>query len=152
MAKIFHNGKIVHARAKAKLFRLGGEHKYFLEGSDDTLEIVEVAGIKISVLICFELRFKDLWKKIEGADVVAVPSWWGVLRTQHFKAFTQTLAIMNQCYVVASDSQNDDCSKQSGIITPKGEVFRNETQESLEMPYLKKEITLMRKYMDIGIH
>ena len=150
-AKVFHNGEVIYERAKARLFRFGDEHKYMSEGSDEAIKIIEVDGIKIAIFICFELRFKELWQMSEGADVIAVPSYWGVLRTEHFKAITQTLAIINQCYVVASDSQDDECTKMSGIITPQGEVQRNGNKPCLEVPYSKKEISLMRRYMDVGI-
>ncbi|MFA6192598.1 MAG: carbon-nitrogen hydrolase family protein [Sulfurimonas sp.] len=150
-AKIFHNGEVVYERAKAKLFRFGGEDNYFSEGSDDAIKIIEIEGMKIGILICFELRFKELWKKLEGCDVIATPSWWGVLRTEHFKTLTRALAIMNQCYVIASDSLNEDCTKMSGIIKPNGKVRRNGNRACLEVDYIKKEITLMRRYMDVGI-
>lgn len=150
-AKIFYNGKIVFKRAKAKLFRFGNEHKYMSEGSSEDVKIVEVDGIKIGILICFELRFKEFWQKLEGCDVIAVPSWWGVLRTEHFRVITQTLAIINQCYVVASDSLNEECTKLSGIIKPHGEDERNSNRASLEVKYDKKEIITMRRYMDVGI-
>lgn len=149
--KIFYNGEVIFSRAKARLFRFGGEEKYMSEGSDEELEIVEVAGIKIAILICFELRFRKLLEKCEGADVIAVPSWWGVLRGEHFKALTRSLAIMNQCYVVASDSQNEECSKMSAIITPQGEVYFNGNKPCLDVLYNKKEIVLMRRYLDVGI-
>ncbi|WP_152183253.1 carbon-nitrogen hydrolase family protein [Sulfurimonas indica] len=150
-AKVFHNGELVYERAKAKLFRFGDEHKYMQEGSVEDFKIVEVDGIKIAVFICFELRFKELWCKSEGADVIAVPSWWGVLRREHFKIFTQALALTNQCYVVASDSLNEECTAMSGIISPQGEAVRNEEKDCLCLPYSQKEIRLMRRYMDVGI-
>lgn len=150
-AKIFHNGEIVYERAKAKLFRFGDEHKYMSEGSSEDVGIVEVDGIKIGILICFELRFKDFWQKLEGCDVIALPSWWGVLRSEHFRVLTQSLAIINQCYVVASDSQNEECTKLSGIIRPHGEDKRNKKRACLKMAYNKKEILSMRRYMDVGI-
>ena len=150
VAKVFHNGELVYSRAKARLFRLGGEHKYMSEGSDAEFEVFEVDGIKMAIFICFELRFKELWKKAEGADVIVTPSWWGKPRAQHFKAFTQTLAIMNQCYVVASDAKNDECTALSAIITPQGEVTFNGNTPCLEMKYEKKKIALMRKYIDLG--
>jgi len=150
-AKIFHNGEVVYERAKARLFRFGDEHKYISEGKDEDFKIVEVDGIKIAVFICFEMRFKELWQKSEGADVIATPSYWGVLRTEHFKVITEALAIINQCYVVASDSQNEDCTKMSGIITPQGKVQRNGNNPCLEVEYNKKDISLMRRYMDVGI-
>ncbi|MEN8302479.1 MAG: carbon-nitrogen hydrolase family protein [Campylobacterota bacterium] len=149
--KVFHNGEVIYERAKARLFRFGDEHKYMSEGSDETIKTIEVDGVKIAILICFELRFKELWQISEGADVIAVPSYWGALRTEHFKAITQTLAIMNQCYVVTSDSEDEECTKMSGIITPQGEVQRNGNKPCLEVPYSKKEISLMRRYMDVGI-
>ncbi len=150
-AKIFHNGKVVFERAKAKLFRFGDEHKHISEGDVENFKIVEVDGIKIAVFICFEMRFKELWQKSQGADVIAAPSYWGVLRSEHFKIITQSLALINQCYVVASDSQNEDCTKLSGIIDPHGKEYRNKNAPSLMLGYDKKEIKKMRRYMDVGI-
>ncbi|QOY55826.1 carbon-nitrogen hydrolase family protein [Candidatus Sulfurimonas marisnigri] len=150
-AKVFHNSEIVHSQAKARLFRFGGEHNHFAQGDDEDVKIIEIDGIKIGILICFELRFKALWKKLEGCDVIAVPSWWGALRTEHFKVLTQSLAIINQCYVVASDSLHVDCSKMSGIIKPQGQVQRNGNKPCLEVLYDKKEIATIRRYMDVGI-
>ena len=150
-AKVFHNGEVVFQRAKARLFKFGDEDKYMQTGNDEDLKIVEVSGIKLAVFVCFELRFKELWQRAEGADVIAVPSWWGELRTQHFKILTQALALMNQCYVIASDSANKECTAMSGIITPQGEAFRNGNKPCLELQYNKKNITLMRRYMDVGI-
>jgi len=150
-AKVFHNGEVVYERAKARLFRFGDEHKYLDEGSDEAFEIVSVDGIKLAVFICFELRFKELWHKSEGADVICVSAWWGVSRTEHFRSLTQSLAIINQCYVVASDAQNEECTAMSGVITPMGEEHRNGNKPCLELEYKRKDITLMRRYMDVGI-
>ena len=149
--KIIYNGEIVHSRAKARLFKIGDEHKYMQEGKDKAIELVNVGGLKIALFICFELRFKELWKKAEGADVVAVSSWWGVSRTEHFNAFVKTLAIMNQCYVVASDSKNDECTKMSSIVTPKGNVHFNGNTACLEIEYKQREIDVVRRFIDVGM-
>lgn len=151
MAKIFHKGALVYARPKAKLFHLGEEHKHMQEGDESDIFVLELDGVKVALLVCFELRFKELWKKVEGADVIAVPAWWGALRREHFRTLTEALAIMNQCYVVASDSANEECSGLSGIVTPQGKVQRNGNTPCLEEVYEKREITLMRRYLDVGI-
>jgi predicted amidohydrolase len=151
VAKVFHNGEIVYERAKAKLFRIGGEEKYFREADEEEVQIVKVDGIKIGILICFELRFKTLWQNLEGSDVIVVPSWWGALRASHFQTLTNALAIMNQCYVIASDSKNAECTGLSGIITPQGVEERNGNKPCLELEYNKYEISLMRRYMNVGI-
>jgi len=147
---VFHDGKLIFKRPKVRLFKLGNEHKYMSEGSDAHFETIEVAGIKIAIFVCFELRFKELWQKAEGADVIVVPSWWGKPRAQHFASITQTLAIINECYVVASDSKNAECSGLSAIITPQG-IVTNGNTPCLEVEYKKKDITLMRRYIDTGI-
>ena len=151
VAKVFHNGELVHQRAKSRLFGLGNEEKYMSEGDDAEYEIVEINSLKIAIFICFELRFKELWLKAEGADVIFVPAWWGKPRSEHFKLLTQTLAVMNECYVVASDALNEECSALSSIITPQGEVLYNGNKPCLERVYDKKQITKMRRYLNIGI-
>ena len=150
-AKVFYKGEVVYTQAKAKLFKFGNEHNYMKAGREEDIGIVEVGGIKIGILICFELRFKKLWQKLEGADLIAIPAWWGRERSENFKILTQALAIMNQCYLVASDSKNGECTAQSGIITPFGITQRNKDRPLLEMPYDPKEIKKMRRYMVVGI-
>lgn len=150
VAKVFCNEELIYERAKARLFALGDEEKYFEEGSESDIITLEVAGVKLALLICFELRFKRLWQKVQGADIVAVLAWWGAPRTEHFSTLTQALAIINQCYVVASDAKNSDCSKISTIITPQGK--RVQSYEDLTtLEYSKKEIEVMRRYIDVGI-
>ncbi len=151
IANVFKDGEIIHTQAKSKLFKLGDEHTYMESGSEDDIKIFEIDGMKIGILICFELRFKTLWQKLEGADVILVPAWWGVLRAKNFKTLTDALAVMNQCYVVASDSANKECSALSGIITPFGETQRNGNKPCLNVEYSQKEIKKMRKYLDVGI-
>ncbi len=151
VAKVLHKGKVIHEQAKAHLFEFGGEHDYFSEGSDDEIVLFEVDDIKMGIIICFELRFKQLWKKLEGADIIAIPAQWGKLRSDNFVTLTEALAIINQCYVVASDTSNDDMTGQSGIITPFGVAARNGNEPCLSIEYDEKEVRKMRRYMDVGI-
>ncbi|MCW8837955.1 MAG: carbon-nitrogen hydrolase family protein [Thiovulaceae bacterium] len=150
-AKVFKDGEVVYEQAKAKLFKFGDEHKYMTAGDEEDINIFEIDGIKFGLLICFELRFKTFWQKLEGVDIMLVPAWWGALRRENFKTITEALAVINQCYVIASDSLNEECTGQSGIITPFGEIQRNGNKPCLEVPYSPKEIKKMRKYMDVGI-
>jgi len=150
-AKVFHNGAVIYERPKVKLFKFGGEERYFKEGDTKEIDFVIVDGIKIAILICFELRFKELWLQCEGADIIAVPAWWGKIRAKHFEILIQSLALINQCFVIASDAKNEECTKISGIISPQGEAIYNGNSTCLEREYNAKEISLMRRYMDVGI-
>lgn len=154
----FHNiayaisdGKVLHAQSKAKLFPLGGEVEHFSEGEEAKILPFKFHGIKIGILICFELRFKKLWQQLEGCDIIAVPAQWGKIRTEHFITLTNALAVMNQCYVVASDADNEETSGMSGIINPFGHELRNNGAPTLASMYEQRTVTAMRRYLNIGI-
>jgi len=151
IAKVLHKGKIVHEQCKNKLFKLGDEDKYFTQGPIEHLSLFEIDGVKLGLLICFELRFKNYWQDLEGADIILIPSRWGKLRSENFEVLTQALAVMNQCYVLASDASNEDCTAMSGIISPFGQTERNRNESCLIKPYDKQEIRRMRRYLNVGI-
>jgi len=151
IAKVFHRGRIVHTQAKVSLFKFGGEHEYFSAGNEAEIMRFEIDGLWFGVLICFEIRFKQFWQCLEGADILLIPAQWGKLRTQNFVSLTNALAIINQCYVVASDCANSDTTGQSGIVTPFGDEQRNGDATVLEVEYNEKEVRKMRRYLDVGI-
>lgn len=151
VAYALHAGKIVHTQAKAKLFALGNEHEQFAAGEEGGIRPFVFDGIKIGILICFELRFKTLWLSLEGCDIIAVPAQWGKARSEHFAILTNALAVMNQCYVAASDAANEETSGMSGIITPFGGEIRNRGAELLVSHYEKRTVASMRRYLNVGI-
>ena len=148
---IFHKSNVIYTQSKAKLFTLNNEDDYFKAGNTNEFEIIEINGIKIASLICFELRFIELWEKFKGADIIIIPSMWGILRKQNFESLTNALAITNQCYVIASNSSNENMASSSGIINPFGLEIRDDTKELISMKFDKKEIKKMRRYLSVGI-
>lgn len=151
VAYALHQGKILHTQSKAKLFALGAEHEYFAAGEEAEIVPFVFEGIKIGILICFELRFKPLWQQLEGCDIIAISAQWGKLRSEHFVTLTNALALMNQCYVIASDGFNADTSAMSGIITPFGGEIRNSGAEVLTSHYEARTVESMRRYLNVGI-
>jgi predicted amidohydrolase len=148
---IFHKGKIIHKQSKIKLFTLNDENKYFTAGEEKDIKLFEIDGLKIGVLICFELRFIEYWQKLQGADIILIPAMWGDKRKDNYETLTKALAVANQCFVIASDSADESCAKSSAIITPFGEVTIDDSKEIISKTIDLKEIKLMRKYLDVGI-
>ena len=151
VAKVFYQAQVVHEQAKVELFKFGGEHDYFSAGAAEEIVAFVVDGIRFGVLICFEIRFKQFWERLEGVDILLIPAQWGKLRTQNFVSLSNAVAIINQCYVVASDTKNSDTTGMSGIITPFGEEKRNGDAVVLIDEYKEKEVLKMRRYLDVGI-
>jgi predicted amidohydrolase len=148
---IFHKNRIIHTQSKHKLFTLGDEDKYFTSGDIENIKIIDIDGIKIASLICFELRFIQLWQRIQGADIVLIPAMWGKLRKKHFEILTQALAISNQCFIIVSDSANNDMAQSSAIISPFGKRISNDKKTLISQAINLNEIKKMRKYLNIGI-
>ncbi len=146
-AVVIHKHKVVHRQEKVKLFRLGDEDLYLSPGKKKRIKPFEIDGVTYAILICFELRFKELWKQIEGADVVFVPARWGKPRKRHLEILSQALAVMNQCYVIVSNSSDSDMASSSAIISPNGDVVMDDAQEAIEGVVDFREIKKIRRYI-----
>jgi predicted amidohydrolase len=147
----FHKNNIVHTQSKYKLFPLDLEKKYFTPGDWEDIKIFNIDGIKIAMLICFEIRFTTLWEKLKGAQILIIPAMWGKARKEQLEIFLKALAVTNQCFVCASNSANDDMAKSSGIIGPFGDSYFDDRKNILIKQVDLKEVKKMRKYIDIGI-
>jgi len=150
-AKVLYKERLLYEQPKVKLFKFGGETDYFAAGKLEDITLFEIEGKKFGLLICFELRFIEIWQRLKGADIILAPSMWGKLRKRHFEQFTETLALMHQCFVIASNSANDDMAKSSAIIDPFGVPYRDDRKSLLSKEVDLADIKKMRRYMDIGL-
>jgi len=146
-AVVIHNGGIVHKQNKYRLFKLGNEHLHFSAGTGEDIHIFEINGIRFGLLICFELRYKELWAKLEGADIICVPSQWGEPRKRHLEILGSALAVMNQCFALISNSSNETMAKSSAIYSPMGGVVLNDAAQKISHTIDLNEVKLMRRYI-----
>ncbi len=146
-AVVIHNHRIVHRQSKHKLFLLGEEDKHLQAGSIDDFVLFEIDGVKYGMMICFELRFKDIWKRLEGADVILVPSQWGLPRKRHLEMLAPALAVMNQCYVLVANSAKDTMARSSMICSPDGDVIKDDNSEVLAGTLDLNLVTKIRRYI-----
>ncbi|UTJ06541.1 carbon-nitrogen hydrolase family protein [Arcobacter roscoffensis] len=148
---IFHNQEILHTQSKLKLFPLGNELEHFKAGNKEDIKILDINGLKVATLICFELRFPQLWEKVKGADVVLNPAMWGLKRKDHYETISKSLALVNQCFVIASNSADENMAKGSAIISPFGNVVKDDDKEIIKVSADLDEIKKVRKYINIGL-
>lgn len=149
-AIVIHNNKILHRQNKYRLFTLGEETKYFKAGLKDDIVKFNINGISYGILICFELRFKELWRELEGTDIILIPARWGKSRKRHLEILSQALAIMNQTFVVVSNSADDDMASSSAIISPWGEIYIDDSLEYLQKNIVLKEIKKTRRVINMN--
>jgi 5-aminopentanamidase len=77
----------------------------FATPGPDVPSVVEVGGVRIGVLICYDLRFPEAARicALEGADLIALPTNWPVGVEFHPGLFAPARAAENHCYLLAAD-------------------------------------------------
>lgn len=134
---LIDNGRLAGVYRKIHLFSLLGEDRVFSAG--DGLLLAETSVGKIGVIICYDLRFPELSRRlaIEGAQVLCIPAQWPNPRSEHWRTLLLARAIENQLFVVAANTCGMvgklDFFGMSMIIGPRGEVLAEAGAEETEI-------------------
>ncbi|QQF52561.1 carbon-nitrogen hydrolase family protein [Campylobacter fetus subsp. venerealis] len=137
---LLNGDKEIYKQKKAILFTPNLEQDKFKAGKVEDINLFELEGVKIGVLICFELRFTELWEKLKGADIILVPSLWGKGRKRHFEILCEALALQNRCYVVAC---SDKDLKFEAVFKPSGHIAKSSEFEPNSANEFKKSLGLV---------
>jgi len=117
----------VHRYRKLHPFTHTGEHEYFRSG--DAPVTVQVGDLRVSLFVCYDLRFADeFWALAPATDVYLVPANWPAARRLHWQTLLQARAIENQAYVVGCNrvgtaGDGTEHAGDSRIISPLGELL-----------------------------
>ena len=148
-AIVIHKHQVIHRQAKHKLFLLGEEDKHLIAGDAKEIYPFEIDGIRFGILICFELRFKELWKALEGCDVIVIPAQWGLPRKRHLEILARALAVMNQCYVVVANSAKENMASSSLIASPNGGIILDDMAKKIKGEIDFSIIKKIRRYIQM---
>lgn len=89
----------VHRYAKIHPFSYGAESQHYDAGTD--VVTAEVGGVRVTPLICYDLRFPELFAAVAGrTDLFLVVANWPEARALHFTALLQARAIETQAFVL----------------------------------------------------
>jgi predicted amidohydrolase len=115
-----------HRYAKLHPFTFAGEHEAYDAGRS-TLT-VDVAGVRISPFVCYDLRFADDWWPLAPTtDLYLCCANWPEARRTHWMTLLQARAIENQAYVVGVNRVGEGggltYSGDSRIFDPLGEML-----------------------------
>jgi len=115
-----------HRYSKIHPFSHADEERHVRAGTD--FLTVEVEGVRLSLFVCYDLRFADeFWGLAKATDAYLVVANWPAKRRQHWSALLRARAIENQAYVVGVNRVGAggglDYSGDSAIIDPAGELL-----------------------------
>lgn len=147
---INRDGEFVHEYSKIHLVPMLNEPAYLVAG-DNKADVFELDGEKMGVVICYDLRFPELFRDLalDGAKVIFVVAEWPIERKDHWLTLLQARAIENQCYIVASNiigkqPTGTEFAGNSIVINPFGEAMEQATHKEesvlfgrLDLEYIK---------------
>lgn len=102
------DGGRLFVQDKRHLYAHGGEDLFFQPAQER--HIFEYKGVKILLLICYDLRF-PVWARNRSGhdyDIIIVVANWPDIRIQYWDALIAARATENQCYIAAVNCVGDD--------------------------------------------
>jgi predicted amidohydrolase len=131
---IDQSGEIALKYSKIQLFGPFEEDKVFCPG--DTLAVAEVKGTKVGVLVCYDLRFPLLARKLAraGCEILLVPALWPDERIEHWEILLRARAIENQIFVVGANG----VMNQDGIFFPGHSLIVGPDGNALNSPEMRE--------------
>ncbi len=126
-----------------------------------SLEIVKINGLNLGLIICYDLRFPEMSRKLvlNGAHVLVLCSAWPLLRLRHWNTLISARAIENQVYFIGANRVGIDGSVtycgSSRIVDPYGVIVSSasENDETLITgDILENTIKKVRKSMPVFKH
>ena len=98
----------VQIQDKRHLYAHGGEDKLFERATNRT--VFEYKGVKMQLLVCYDLRFPAWARNHSGYDydILLVVANWPDIRIQYWDALVAARATENQCYIAAVNCVGDD--------------------------------------------
>lgn len=116
----------VRRYAKIHPFTYSGEHEHYEAGNEHLS--VTVDGVRMSVFVCYDLRFADeFWVLAQCTDLYVIVANWPEPRRDHWRVLLRARAIENQAYVVGvnrvGSGKGIAYTGDSAIISPLGETL-----------------------------
>jgi predicted amidohydrolase len=106
-------------------FSLAKEHEHFIGG--ETVPTANVGGVRISALICYDLRFPEPFRPVaRNTDLYCVIANWPDMRREAWSTLLRARAIENQAFVLGvnrvGQASGAPHSGDSALVDPMGAV------------------------------
>ena len=132
---------------KHHLFSYSGEALNYTPGTDRV--VVEFRGLRILLLICYDLRFPIFSRNRDDYDAVFYPANWPEKRILAWDTLLRARAIENQCFAIGVNrSGSDDFGfypGHSAIIGPYGDILV-QTDEQPQMVCADLDMELLTRF------
>lgn len=150
-------GQLIAKHRKMHLFDISVEGGISFKESDvltagDSVTLFETEGVKFGLIICYDIRFPELSRKLvlEGAEAIIVPAAFNMTTgPAHWHLSARARALDNQVYtLLCSQSRNESSSYKayghSLAANPWGEII-DELQTEEGILYINLDLNFTKK-------
>ena len=128
------SGEIILKYSKIQLFTPMGENKVYHPGSE--LSACEINGVGVGVLICYDLRFPGLCRRLAhaGCELIIVPALWPEPRIEAWELMLRARASENQIYIVGANG----LLSQNGMFFPGHSMMVGPMGDAINSPEMRE--------------
>jgi predicted amidohydrolase len=118
LAHVVDRGDVVARYAKVHLFTPTHEERGF-EAGRAMPPVVETSAGRVSVVVCYDLRFPELCRPalLGNVDVVLVPAQWAAERFEQWRALVIGRAVENQCVYVGINRTGREPTPSGAMVS-----------------------------------
>ncbi len=128
---------------KRKAINWKTELNFIVEANlEENLDVFEVNGVKIGILICYEASFPELSRILADkcAELIIVTAFWGKWALNHWETQLKARALDNNLFLLGVNGlQNRKTCGNTMVISPKGDIIN---KLNLEEGVLIQEINM----------
>ncbi|AKI96722.1 nitrilase-related carbon-nitrogen hydrolase [Kosmotoga pacifica] len=138
---------------KRKLFSYADENRYYTKGKTPVL--FSFKGLKFSILICYDLRFPELFREVKGAELFVVIASWPQSRRIHWDTLLRARAIENQAFIIGVNRTGTDVQGiEYGQLTTAFDYYGNRlkaerTGQLLSWEISEEMVAKMKHWRDV---
>ncbi|MCX6646403.1 MAG: hypothetical protein NTY09_08610 [bacterium] len=128
------SGEIILKYSKIHLFPPTGEGAVFESG--DELAACEINGVGVGVLICYDLRFPGLCRRLAhaGCELILVPALWPEARIEAWELMLRARASENQIFIVGANG----LMSQNGMFFPGHSMMVGPMGDAVNSPEMRE--------------
>ncbi len=138
---------------KRHLFSMANEDELFTAGNHQV--VVDVHGVKINLMICYDLRF-PVWSRNKrngdtySYDCLLYVANWPTVRSHVWRNLLQARAAENMAYVigvnrVGEDKRGNNYDGDSMVIDPWGTILVESQKKQEEIVYSRIDMEVLKK-------
>ncbi|MFB5662255.1 carbon-nitrogen family hydrolase [Alteribacillus sp. HJP-4] len=154
---INQKGDLVYHYDKLHLVPMLDEPTYLTAG-ENKAAVFEIDGMKMGLIICYDLRFPELTRALalEGAQAIFIAAEWPQARRDHWRYLQLARAIENQVYILSCNRIGEydgvEFAGTSMIIDPWGNILGEGSQnkeETIRAVISSDEVNIARQKVPV---